>query len=625
MKFQSSTNELELKHAIDKYEILNTPPESVFDDLTKLAAQICGTPIALISLCDQDRQWFKSKIGTTTNSINRDIAFCTYAIEQNEVFTIHDASKDERFINNPLVAQSPYMRFYAGAPLIDDQGYALGTLCVIDMTPRTLSEEQMEALKTLARQVMVQLEWRKNLAELTRNAEEKINYLANHDALTELPNKILFKDRLTQALAMAKRNSQPLAVMLLDVDRFKTINDTLGTAVGDCLLQEVAERLATIMGTTETLARFDGNKFAILLPHLRRTEEAAEVCNRILEAIVPAFNIDDNEIFLTLSIGISLYPTDGRDAHTLIRNAGAALCRAKERGGKTYQFYAAEMNNNAIKRMAMGSKLRRVLEREELSLVFQPQVDIQTNRIIGAEALVRWFNPELGMVSPADFIPLAEDTGLIIPIGEWVLRNACKQAKMWHEAGYPQLRIAVNLSARQFQQTNLVLMIAEALREIELDPTCLELELTESCVMKNAELAIGIFQELKGMGIQIAIDDFGTGYSSLSYLKRLPIDRLKIDRSFVNDLTSINGEAIIRAIITLGHSLNLKVTAEGVETEDQLIELAKLTCDEMQGFLFSRPLKPEDYMKLLIEKEQIAHPNLPILESPELPHGSFIV
>jgi diguanylate cyclase (GGDEF)-like protein len=443
-----------------------------------------------------------------------------------------------------------------------------------------------------------------HLEELVRQRTAERDHLACHDALTNLPNRMLFEDRLSNALTLAYRNEQKLAVLSLSVDRFKKFNDTLGHAIGDRLLREVVQRLTSYVRKGDTVARFEGDEFSVLLSSISGTENAAEMAQRIQESLKTSFTLDGNELYATASIGISLYPDDGMDAPTLLKNAGAALYRAKRQGGNNYQFYAADMNARAFKRLSLENQLRRALERSEFTVYYQAQINGDTRQIVGAEALVRWQHPELGLVSPAEFIPLAEDTGLIAPIGEWVLRTACAQNRSWKEMGLAPLRIAVNLSPRQFQQTELVEMVGIALTESGLGPGYLELELTESSIMKNAEQTVATLRQLKEMGVKISIDDFGSGYSSLTYLKHLPLDTLKIDQSFVRDMTTdSNDAAIVMAIIALAHSLKLQVIAEGVETEDQSRFLRLLKCDEMQGYLFSRPLPAEAFERLLAEGE----------------------
>jgi diguanylate cyclase (GGDEF)-like protein len=448
-----------------------------------------------------------------------------------------------------------------------------------------------------------------HLEELVRQRTAELNHLAYHDALTDLPNRILFEDRLTQALILAERNRQTLGMLFLSLDRFKKVHDTLGRAIGDRLLQKVAERLRSSAHQGETVARFEGDEFALLLTQIGGTEgeDVIEVIFQVNESLKLPFVIDDHELFITVSIGISLYPDDGADAPTLLKNADAALYRAREQGGDNYQFYTADMNAKAMKRLTLESSLRRALERSEFEVYYQPVLDTNTRKIVGMEALLRWHHPELGLVQPIEFIPLAEDTGMIVPIGEWVLRTACAQSKSWQGAGFAPLSLAVNLSARQFQQQNLSEMVVRILQETGLNAHDLKLELTESSIMKNAESAVRTLGELKAMGVKIAIDDFGTGYSSLGYLKRLPIDTLKIDRSFVRDVTADPDDAaLVMAIITLAHNLRLKVVAEGVESEEQLSFLHLLRCDEWQGYLFSKPVPVEAFEELLLQEQNPA-------------------
>lgn len=443
-----------------------------------------------------------------------------------------------------------------------------------------------------------------HLEELVKQRTEELNHQANHDSLTDLPNRILFEDRLTQAVVHAGRHQQKVAMLFLALDRFKKVHDTLGHALGCRLLRGVAERLTGCVHKGSTVARFEGDEFAMLLTHSDGTEieDVVETIYQVNESFKVPFILDGNEVFITTSIGISLYPDDGRDAPTLLKNAGAALYRAKEQGGNNYQFYTADMNAKALRRLVLEGNLRRALERSEFEVYYQPQLDMSTGQIVGMEALVRWRHPELGLISPIEFIPLAEDIGLIIPLGEWVLRTACAQSKSWQDEGLGPVSLSVNLSARQFQQANLFDVVAQILLETKIDPHYLELELTESSIMKNAEAAVMTLSTLKVLGVRISIDDFGTGYSSLAYLKRLPLDVLKIDSSFVRDVTSNPDDAIlVEAIITLAHNLRLKVIAEGVETPEQLEFLSQLRCDEWQGYLYSKPLPAEAFRKLLLK------------------------
>jgi diguanylate cyclase (GGDEF)-like protein/PAS domain S-box-containing protein len=433
--------------------------------------------------------------------------------------------------------------------------------------------------------------------------EETIRHLAYDDALTGLPNRTLFNDRLTLALAQAHRNREKLAIMLVDLDRFKIINDTLGHAIGDQLLRGVAQRLVSSLREGDTVARLGDDEFALLLPGMDQIEDVAKTAQKIIEIVKSAFYFEGHELYVTPSIGIALYPNDGEDVQTLLKNANTALHRAKEQGRNTYQLYTPAMNATALERLALESRLYRALEREEFVIYYQPQINIHTGRVVGVEALVRWRHPKLGLILPGKFIPLAEETGFIIPLGEWVLLTACAQNKAWQDAGFPPLRMAVNLSISHFKREDLTKMLTQVLEKTGLPPSYLELELTESIGMENVERAITKLRELKALGVKLSIDDFGTGYSSLSYLKRFPIDTLKIDQSFVQHIpTNPSDAAITTAIIAMAHSLNLKVIAEGVETEEQLAFLRPYRCDEMQGFLFSKPLPAEEFIRFFQER-----------------------
>lgn len=445
-------------------------------------------------------------------------------------------------------------------------------------------------------------------------SEERLQYLASHDSLTGLPNRTLFMDHLRLALMTSKRRQRLSAVLFLDLDRFKLINDTLGHGIGDLLLKAVAERLSTCLRRSDTVARLSnpndtvarlgGDEFTLLLSDIAQAQDVPYVVQRILNLFMTPFFIEGHELFVTPSIGISLYPNDGDSAEKLLRNADTALYRAKEQGRNNYQFYLPEMNAKVSERLAMENNLRKALERDELLLHYQPQVDLNSGAIVGVEALVRWQQAESGLISPAKFIPLAEETGLILPIGEWVLRTACAQNKAWQQAGLPPMRVAVNLSGQQFQQRNLIETVRRILIETGLGAEYLELELTESILMQKLEIITSVLLELNTMGIQISVDDFGTGYSSLSYLKRFPISKLKVDRSFVSDITTDPDDAAITtAIINMAHSLKLKVVAEGVETADQLAFLKSLKCDGMQGYFFSRPLPAKEITELLAGKK----------------------
>ncbi len=433
-----------------------------------------------------------------------------------------------------------------------------------------------------------------------KRAEETIRRQAYYDVLTNLPNRTLFKDRLEQAMKHAHRNKQMLGVIVLDLDRFKNINETLGHVLGDKLLVAVAERLLGVLSESETIARFGGDEFTLLLPQVNSIEESTRHAQKIIELLGTPFKLNNHDLHVTTSIGMAFYPDDGENSEILLKNAETAMYRAKEQGRNNYQLYASVMNVSAFKQLLMENSLRRALEKEEFVVYYQPQIDLKTQKMIGAEALVRWQHPDLGLVFPTEFIGLAEETGLIVPIGEWVIRKVCAQNKKWQDAGCGKVCVSVNLSARQFQQRNLVAVISQILQETGLDPQYLGLEITETIAMKNADYTISALNELKKMHVHLSLDDFGTGYSSLSYLKRFPLETLKIDRSFVRDITTDpNDAAIVNAVVALAHSLKLDVVAEGVETEGQLSFLKSHDCDHVQGYIFSHPLSEENFIKTL--------------------------
>jgi len=427
------------------------------------------------------------------------------------------------------------------------------------------------------------------------HTEEQMRYQAFHDALTGLPNRAFYDHHLSLSLAHSRRNGETFGVMFLDLDRFKTINDTLGHAVGDQLLKLTTQRLTQCLRDEDIIARWGGDEFTLLLPDLKTPEDAAKVAQRIARSLKPMFRLEGHDLHITCSVGIAIYPQDGSDADTLLKNADVALYRAKEQGRNNYQFYTAALNSRASERLTLDNSLHRALEQQELVLHYQPQINLQTGQITQMEALIRWQHPKLGLLSPQTFIPLAEENGLIVPIGEWVLQTACAQMKHWHDMGMENLRMAVNLSAHQFQQPNLVEQITQILQNNGMNPEHLELEITETAFMKDVEVARVLLHLLREMGIRIALDDFGTGYSSMYYLREFPLNSLKIDRSFIRDLgQSSQAIAIIDAIITLGRGLNLNVVAEGVETVEQREQLRSLHCQEMQGYLCSLPLDTED-------------------------------
>lgn len=442
-------------------------------------------------------------------------------------------------------------------------------------------------------------------ADLTekKTSEARTHHLSNYDVLTELPNRHLLEERLKQALTEAHHHGWMVAVEHLNLDRFKTIIDTLGHTFGDKLLRAVAERLAGHIRDSDTLARFSGDEFAVVLSDVGSQHNASLVAQKIINAMAEPFILEGHEIYLTVSIGIALYPVDAGNKDDLVKNANVAARHTRDEGGNSYHFYTSEMNATASQRLTLESSLRRALERNEFVLYYQPQVNLASGRIVGMEALIRWQHPGRGLIYPQEFISLLEETGLIVPVGEWVLRTACAQNVALQAAGLPPLRVAVNLSARQFRQNDLVAAVRGVLQETGLAPQQLELEITESILLQDVQATLTILNQLHNLGIEISIDDFGTGYSSLTYLKRLPISKIKIDQSFIQDIgTSHDDGAIANAVISLGHSLKMQVIAEGVETSVQLDHLRTQGCDEIQGYYFSRPL-PADAFAQLVKKK----------------------
>ncbi|MBK8162282.1 MAG: EAL domain-containing protein [Gammaproteobacteria bacterium] len=434
-----------------------------------------------------------------------------------------------------------------------------------------------------------------------KEAEARLEYLAYHDSLTELPNRILLLDRLKHAMDKAERSQTMVAVLFLDLDRFKHVNDSLGHAAGDQLLQQVTSRIHAVCRDDDTLARIGGDEFVLVMEDLKDAANAAYMAERVIQSLEKSFQIGDHDIAMTISIGISIYPADGNDVTVLLRNADAAMYQSKEQGRNTFKFYTQELTEKAMERIQIEEHLRRALENGELQLHYQPQIRLADGRLIGAEALVRWKHPEWGMVSPARFIPVAEESGLIVPIGEWVMHRACSQAREWLDQGYDFSRIAVNIAGPQLQRADFLGMVRRVLADTGLSPRCLELEITETFIMGQSRTVVPVLESLRELGVQLAIDDFGIGNSSLAYLKKLPIDRLKIDRTFVSGLPDDEDDAAIaRSVIGLAHAMQLEVIAEGVETTAQRDFLVRERCNEVQGYLFGKPMAASEFAALLI-------------------------
>jgi len=485
--------------------------------------------------------------------------------------------------------------------LICGAGGAYGVIGAYSRTPDRFSNDSVHFLRSLANTLAAAIE--------RKQGEDRMTYMAQFDALTGLPNRSMYLDRLGLTLVDAERDRLPVGVLFVDVDRFKNVNDTLGHAVGDMLLVEIAERLRCAVRPGDTIGRLGGDEFALALAQLARVDDAALVAQKIVSALAAPFQLNGHEVYVSASIGIALHPLDGRDGDALLKNADTAMYRAKESGRNAYQFYLPQMNERALARMQMEALLRSAQERGEYLLHYQPKVNLQTGEISGMEALLRWQPWGRSPVSPDEFIPVLEDTGLIVPVGEWVVAMVCTQIRSWQAEGLAPPPVAVNLSARQFRERNLATVFSDILATHGVDPALLEVELTESSLMSDAEGAVQTLLDMKAHGIRLSVDDFGTGYSSLAYLKRFPLDALKIDRAFIRDVTTDADDATIAvAVINLAHSLKLKVVAEGVETQAQLEFLSAHGCDEIQGYYFSKPLCYNDITTVLRQGRRLALP-----------------
>jgi diguanylate cyclase (GGDEF)-like protein len=601
-------------------------------DIARVAAVVCGTPYATLSFFDGDQEtipgrhgWHLTQMPLAESLAAHALTASRGAARTDNLFLILDTRQDARFRDMPLVAGAPHIRFYAAVPLLAHNGEPVGILSVLDDNPRLLEDGQVNALRTLARQAVTLLGLEQRVQELTDltdarvRAEESARWQARHDLLTGLPNRAMFLEQADAELARAcrrdgvsearggasepsarsRRKSPQIGVLFLDLDRFKRINDTLGHAAGDMVLREVAARFSGCLRPEDTLARFAGDEFTVLLPDIPGATYANSVAQMLVRTLRRPILLGSQELHVGASIGIAMYPRDGRDAQTLIKHADIAMYEAKARGG--FQAYSRRMNADGYQRLLEESELRHAIEKEELSLSYQPQVDLATGEIVGVEALARWRHPERGPVPPAHFIEVAEQADLIVPLGEWVLRRACRDAAEWRREGHPDLRVAVNLSARQLSHPNLAAAVAAALEESGLTGDALDLELTETALCSTGDGTPETLQRLREMGIRLFVDDFGTGYSSLAYLRRFRVDALKVDHSFIAGLgRDATDEALVRAVIEMAHALDLQVIAEGVENETQADQLLRMGCDMVQGYLFSRPIPLESLKSLLM-------------------------
>jgi diguanylate cyclase (GGDEF)-like protein/PAS domain S-box-containing protein len=518
---------------------------------------------------------------------------CGTAVYRRETVIVSDTTRDPLWEEFRELATTHGYRSCWSTPILSHQGAVLGTFALYSTTVREPTAVETCLIDAATRIAGIAIE--------RKQSEDRIHFLANHDALTGLPNRALFKDRLSQALLYARRYDRRVTVVFIDLDNFKIVNDSLGHNAGDELLKIVASRMVDCVRATDTVVRLGGDEFVVLLLDQPKSADIiSPTVQKLRAAIAEPVKVDGHDLRVTSSMGIANYPDDGVDADVLLANADAAMYRAKEIGRDNFQFYTPALNTKAHEKFLLQEELRNAVVHSEFVLFYQPQVDLRSGRIFAVEALIRWKHPTLGMVPPIKFIPIAEETGLIVPIGDWVLHEACRQNKAWQDAGLPHMSVSVNVSARQFSEKNLITRVVNALQDSGLEAKYLELELTESLIMQDVDQAVETMRELQSLGVQLSIDDFGTGYSSLSALKNFPVARLKIDKSFISDLpANENDKAVASAVISLGQKLNLRVIAEGVETDDQVAFLRENNCDEMQGYYFSKPIAAQTIEELL--------------------------
>jgi diguanylate cyclase (GGDEF)-like protein len=603
--------------ALHATRLLGSAPEEAFDRITRMAARLLHAPTALVSLVDKDVQWFKSRCGFEGTETARDISFCGHAILEHEPLVVSDASKDPRFCRNPMVTGEDHVRFYVGVPLYSVDRMPIGTLCVIDREPRELGAEELDMLRDLARMVE-QLIHHRQLAGAAQAlhshvlldsanpelaaAAGQVEFLLNHDQLTGLSNRQALLRTIGEGLETWREQGMQTLVASINLDKFKRLNESLGHHAGDQALVSITWSLQSVLRPEDLLARVGNDEFMVLLPGLGDDSVARDRLRQIMQAVHREFKAPAGAIPLTCSIGYAIFPQDGDSADVLMNNATLATRRAKLMGGGQIQHFTEELKQAVSRKLTMESQLRAALDHQQLFLVYQPKIALKDGSVAGLEVLLRWRHPQHGLISPVEFIPVAEEAGLIVEIGEWVLKSAVDQCRTWRAAGVPIVPVAVNLSARQFHRTDIVGCIDTVVRDAQLAPGDLELELTESMSVQCPERSADLMARLRGLGCTLSIDDFGTGYSSLSYLKRLPVDKLKIDRSFVQDMhQSAESLAMVKAIIAMAHSLHLEVIAEGVELQEQLDGLRAAGCDQIQGFYYSQPLSGDDCAAYLRE------------------------
>ncbi|MEI9405821.1 EAL domain-containing protein [Mesorhizobium argentiipisi] len=583
----------------------SAPLEDVLDRLMRLIESQLNGIFGSVLLLDKDGSHLRHGAAPSlakdyTNAIDGvqigpKVGSCGTAAFRRERVIVTDVMSDPLWEDYRGIVEPYGYRSCWSTPILAHTGAVLGVFAMYSMTVRAPVEAEISLIDFTTRIAGIAIE--------RKLAEDRIHFMANHDTLTGLPNRALLGDRLSQAILYAQRYHRWVSVVFIDVDNFKLVNDTLGHNAGDVLLKTIAGRMVECVRATDTVVRLGGDEFVVVIvDQVPDADIVAATVQNIRAAIAAPVQLGEHRLRMTASMGVANYPKDGASADLLLANADVAMYRAKELGRDNFQFYAPEFNATVHEKFLLQEELRNALARSEFTLFYQPQVDLRSGRVFAVEALIRWKHPTLGLISPMKFIPMAEETGLIVPIGDWVLHEACRQNKAWQDSGLPPMMVCVNVSARQFKDSNLISRVVNALADSGLEAQYLELEVTESLIMQNVEIAVATMNELQSLGVQISIDDFGTGYSSLSALKTFPVVRLKIDKSFINDLaTDEDDQAVASAVISLGQKLNLRVIAEGVETDEQIAFLRKNNCDEMQGYHFSKPVSAQDIMTLLNE------------------------
>lgn len=579
-------------------KILDTEAEDRFDRYTQLAADLFAVPIALVSLVDEHRQWFKSAKGIAQRETERSISFCAHAVADDKPLIIEDTHKDPRFAGNPLVQGEPWIRFYAGVPLHGASNLAVGAFCIIDDKPRQFTQRDLALLEQLASLVESELQQERTINHLRFEIERNAYY----DPLTSLPNRRLLTDRLDYALQLAGERQQRVTVTLFDLDSFATYNKLYGRAVGDKLLQAVASRIACDFPPPNVIGRWRDDQFMLIT-----TDETADrraIGEKVLHSFNQPFQVGEHVIYVGAKVGVSAYPDDARDGHDLIQRANAAMRANRPYADSKLTVYAPSVESSRIRRHDLLRRLRSAINSDEITVAFQPEMNIRTGRLQGAEALLRWHDQELGAIPAMEAAGVVEQTNAIHIVGEHILRIACREAANWPQQGDSPLEIAINLAAAQLHQPKLVNQIARTLADTGLAGTRLVLELTETVLVEDIEAATNRMQALKPLGIRFAIDDFGTGYSSFAYLAQLPVNRLKIDKSFISAImTSAEAAKVVTGLVELAHRLQLDVVAEGVETAEQLAFLQKIDCDLLQGFYYSPPLSPDAFRRFILSRD----------------------